>query len=51
MNGCAYVVDDDVVPKYVTVKKSNANSKLFEVVTGADVDVEKHVNDSLVQIW
>ena len=29
----------------------DANSKLFEVVTVADVDVEKHVNDSLVQIW
>ena len=29
----------------------DANSKLVEVVTGADVDVEKHGNDSLVQIW
>ena len=28
-----------------------ANSKLVEVVTVADVDAEKCVDDSLVQIW
>ena len=29
----------------------DANSKLFEVVTVADVDAEKCVDGSLVQIW
>ena len=29
----------------------DANSKLVEVVTVADVDAEKCVDDSLVQIW
>ena len=36
---------------FVTLMCEDANSKLFEVVTVADLDVEKHVNDSLVQIW
>ena len=29
----------------------DANSKLVEVVTFADVDSEKRVDDSLIQIW
>ena len=29
----------------------NANSKLDEVVTVADVDDEKHFDDSCMQIW
>ena len=29
----------------------DGNSKLVEVVTVADVDAEKRVDDSLVQIW
>ena len=29
----------------------DVNSKLVEVVTVADVDVKKHVDNSLVQIW
>ena len=29
----------------------DANSKLFEIVSVADVDAEKFVEDSLVQIW
>ena len=29
----------------------NANSKLVEVVTVADVDAEDHVGNSLLQIW
>ena len=29
----------------------DANSKLVEVVTVADVDAEKRVDDSLLQIW
>ena len=29
----------------------DANSKLVEVATVADVDAEKRVDDSLVQIW
>ena len=29
----------------------DANSKLVEVVTVADVDAKKHVDNSLVQIW
>ena len=35
----------------VTLACEDANSKLVEVVTVADVDAEKCVNDSLVQIW
>ena len=35
----------------VTQACEDANSKLFEVVTFADVDGEKRVGDSLVQIW
>ena len=35
----------------VTQACQDANSKLFEVVTFADVDGEKRVGDSLVQIW
>ena len=30
---------------------ADANSKLVDVVTVADVDAEKRVEDSLVQIW
>ena len=29
----------------------DANSKLVEVVTVADVDAEDHVDNSLLQIW
>ena len=35
----------------VTLACEYANSKLVEVVTVADVDAEKCVDDSLVQIW
>ena len=34
----------------VTMACEDANSKLVEVVTVADVDAEKHVDHSLVQI-
>ena len=34
----------------VTLKCDDANSKLVEVVTVADVDAEDHVGDSLLQI-
>ena len=35
----------------VTLACEDANSKIVEVVTVADVDDEKRVDDSLVQIW
>ena len=35
----------------VTLACEDANSKLVEAVTVADVDAEKRVDDSLVQIW
>ena len=35
----------------VTPACEDANSKLVEVVSGSDVDAEKRVDDSLVQIW
>ena len=35
----------------VTLACEGANSKLVDVVTVAEVDVEKRVDDSLVQIW
>ena len=35
----------------VTLACEDASSKLVEVVTVADVDAEKCVDDSLVQIW
>ena len=35
----------------MTLAREDANSKLVEVVTGADIDAEKRVDDSLVQIW
>ena len=35
----------------VTLACEDANSKLVECVTVADVDTEKRVGDSLVQIW
>ena len=35
----------------VTLAREDVNSKLVEVVTVADVDVKKHVDNSLVQIW
>ena len=35
----------------VTLACEDANSKLVEVVRVADVDAEKCVDDSLVQIW
>ena len=35
----------------MTLACKNANSKLVEVVTVADVDAGKPVEDSLVQIW
>ena len=35
----------------MTLTCEDANSKLVEVVTVADVDAKKRVDDSLVQIW
>ena len=35
----------------VTLACEDANSKLVEAVTVADVDAEKCVGNSLVQIW
>ena len=35
----------------MTLACKNANSKLVEVVTIADVDAEGHVGNSLLQIW
>ena len=35
----------------MTLACKNANSKLVEVVTIADVDAEDHVGNSLLQIW
>ena len=35
----------------VTRTCEHANSRLVDVVTVADVDAEKRVHDSLVQIW
>ena len=35
----------------MTLACEDANSKLVEVVTVADVDAEKRVDDSLVQNW
>ena len=35
----------------VTQRCEDANSKLVEVVTVVDVDDEKRVDNSLVQIW
>ena len=35
----------------MTLSCEDANSKLVEVVTFADVDAEDHVDNSLLQIW
>ena len=35
----------------VTLACEDANSKLVEVVTVADVDADDHVGNSLLQIW
>ena len=35
----------------MTLACEDVNSKLIVVVTVVEVDVEKHVDDSLVQIW
>ena len=35
----------------MTLACKNANSKLVEVVTVADVDAKDHVGNSLLQIW
>ena len=35
----------------VTLACEDANSKLVEFVTGADVDAEDHIGNSLLQIW
>ena len=35
----------------VTLACEDANSKVVEVVTVADVDAEDHVGNSLLQIW
>ena len=35
----------------VTLACEDANSKLLKIVTVADVDTEKRVDDSLLQIW
>ena len=35
----------------MTLACKDANSKLADVVTVADVDAEDHVGNSLLQIW
>ena len=35
----------------VTMVCEDSNPKLVEVVTVADIDAEKHIDDNLVQIW
>ena len=35
----------------VTLQFEDANSKLVELVTAADVDAQKRVDNSLVQVW
>ena len=35
----------------MTLAFEDASSKIVEVVTVADVDAEKHVDDRLMQIW
>ena len=35
----------------MTLAFEDDKSKLFDVVSVADVDAEKHVDNSLVQIW
>ena len=35
----------------MTLAFEDANSKLVEIVTVADVDAEDHVGNSLLQIW
>ena len=35
----------------MTLACEDTNSKFVEVVTVADVDAKKYVDDSLVQIW
>ena len=35
----------------VTLACEDANSKLVEVITAANVDAEDHVGNSLLQIW
>ena len=35
----------------MTLAFEDANSKLLDVVSVADVDVEKRVDDSFVEIW
>ena len=35
----------------MTLSREDANSKLVDVVTVADVYAENHVDDSLVQHW
>ena len=35
----------------MTLACEDANSKLVEVLTVADVDAEDHVGNSLLQIW
>ena len=35
----------------MTLACEDANSKLVEIVTVADVDAENHVSNSLLQIW
>ena len=35
----------------MTLTCEDANSKLVEVLTVADVDTEDHVGNSLLQIW
>ena len=36
---------------HVTLACEDANSKIFEVVTVADVDAKDRVGNSLLQIW
>ena len=46
LTNCCLVDSTDV-----TLASENANSKLVEVVTVADVDAEDNVGNSLLQIW
>ena len=46
LNPCRLVDLIDVI-----LACEDANSKLVEVVTVADVDAEDHVGNSLLQIW
>ena len=44
-------MSDHCIPCDVTLACKDARANLVDVVTVADVDAEKCVDDSLVQIW